>query len=520
MNTTEVVANKVQLKDNDAFIRKIAQRAGEYSAHPAVLTVADDLYKNGARGLFNFTRDKILYAKDSSFGENLRMPDYIIDKIFTGKTPVGDCDDKTLFLATLLLNKGYPVRIIGAHYLKGEGGPNDINHVYLEYKDYKSNPDKWIPLDPTGMPFGQKSPQVIPLVYYKVNVPSRLTVSAFTEADLRDASLHRISQYHSQLFSRMGLFDAKDLEILRFFNQYDNDDLVSQFIDQATPIINRYGVLRVQDLKKFNPEVVHRALWVKATAEGNLIKPYDKVASDVKVEVIPLFLVVGVAAAVVTGVFVYMSTKDAKKAIVMGLVAGVIMGAATWAVTSIPSLASAVSLSGGGGSMSIKDLTNKSRNDRIDETEAKKAGLATGINAKYDRLVRGCGDPNTHQTCISNVNADRQRDLAALEQTTNQMTKPEDNSYQTARNIGQASGYDLSNKSFKESWGKTFAAFMSRFSGATSVQAQDGSGNPLPNDGDNGGLPTPSLHIPVGPILLGAGGLIIGGGMLKWLLKK
>lgn len=407
MNPTDIVASKVELKDNDAFIRKIAQRAGEYSAHPAVLTVADDLFgKGGVRSMFDFAKNKIEYAKDSSFGENLRMPDYIVDKYMHGNTPVGDCDDKTLFLASMLINKGYPVRIVGAHYLKGEGKPSDINHVYLEYQNYfdKYNTDRWIPLDPTGMPYGKKSPEVIPIVYYKVSTPQRLSVSAFTKEDINSVALRRISNYHSQLFSRVGLFNAKDLETIKFFAEsYGDDELLNEFVERATPLINTYGVLRIQDLKKFNPAVIHEALWIKNGVGGSLIKNYnDLTYPNTQVEFIPLPVIAGVVVGVIVGVAVYMTTHDWKKALLAGVVGGVIGGVATWAVMSVPAVGSLV---GGATGLSSADFAGaKSQSQRKSDVSARTSVFQSGIDDKYNDCVAQCNLNGTYQWVIDDNN--------------------------------------------------------------------------------------------------------------------
>jgi transglutaminase-like putative cysteine protease len=72
--------------------------------------------------LFNFVRDHIRYTRDVYGVETLATPDKTL------AMRVGDCDDMTVLLATLLESIGYPTRFVIEGYQEGAGW----EHVYLE----------------------------------------------------------------------------------------------------------------------------------------------------------------------------------------------------------------------------------------------------------------------------------------------------------------------------------------------------------------------------------------------------
>lgn len=84
--------------------------------------------------LFEFVRDNIRYTKDINGIETLATPEKTL------AMRVGDCDDLSVLLASLLESVGYPTRFIIESY-DGAGW----SHVYLAaYCE-----DVWITLDPT-----------------------------------------------------------------------------------------------------------------------------------------------------------------------------------------------------------------------------------------------------------------------------------------------------------------------------------------------------------------------------------
>lgn len=85
--------------------------------------------------LYSFVRDHIRYTKDVYGIETLATPDKTL------QMRVGDCDDMTVLLATLLESIGYPTRFVIEGYTEGNGW----EHVYLETCLY----GQWVALDPT-----------------------------------------------------------------------------------------------------------------------------------------------------------------------------------------------------------------------------------------------------------------------------------------------------------------------------------------------------------------------------------
>jgi hypothetical protein len=70
---------------------------------------------------------------------------------------VHQCDDKTTFLAAMLLNRRFPVRIIAA-WQSAVSKNKTVNHVYPEVKIN----GQWLPLEPSSksLPFGKQSEDV------------------------------------------------------------------------------------------------------------------------------------------------------------------------------------------------------------------------------------------------------------------------------------------------------------------------------------------------------------------------
>lgn len=91
-------------------------------------------YSGEARALFNFVQNSIRYVKDITDVETLHRPDEVLS------LGCGDCDDKSILLASLLESIGHPTRFIAI-------GPDNENfvHVFVETK-IGSN---WISMDAT-----------------------------------------------------------------------------------------------------------------------------------------------------------------------------------------------------------------------------------------------------------------------------------------------------------------------------------------------------------------------------------
>ncbi len=94
-----------------------------------------------ARVIFEYVRDRIRYTRDITGVETLQTPPV------TMELEAGDCDDKSVLLATLLESIGHPTRFVATGYR----APKSFSHVYVE----SLLGTKWIPMDATvDKPFG------------------------------------------------------------------------------------------------------------------------------------------------------------------------------------------------------------------------------------------------------------------------------------------------------------------------------------------------------------------------------
>ncbi len=98
--------------------------------------------------VFNYVRDHIRYVRDIHNVETVSTP----DKIFASQ--VGDCDDQSTLLATMLESVGYPTRFICAGYQH----PENVEHVYVQVFTGAD----WVDCDPTEQkPFGYAPPNPV-----------------------------------------------------------------------------------------------------------------------------------------------------------------------------------------------------------------------------------------------------------------------------------------------------------------------------------------------------------------------
>lgn len=90
-------------------------------------------YAGQVRALHAFVRDRIRYIGDINGVETVHTPRQILAQA------QGDCDDKSLLLATLLETIGHKTRFVAVGY-----GPG-VSHVLVETQ----LGSKWIPLETT-----------------------------------------------------------------------------------------------------------------------------------------------------------------------------------------------------------------------------------------------------------------------------------------------------------------------------------------------------------------------------------
>lgn len=99
--------------------------------------VAERDWEGEVGAIFDYVREHVRYTRDTAGVEVFRSPKRTL------QLKIGDCDDLTILLGSLLQAVGYPVmvRVIG---LKGTG---TFQHVYLLAGVPPHNPTKWIALD-------------------------------------------------------------------------------------------------------------------------------------------------------------------------------------------------------------------------------------------------------------------------------------------------------------------------------------------------------------------------------------
>lgn len=94
--------------------------------------------------LFTYVRDNIRYVKDPDGTEFLHPADWVL------QIGAGDCDDKAILLAALLLSLGHQPRFIAVAMT-----PDLFRHVWVQ--DLLN--DTWVDLEPTeSLPFGRSIP--------------------------------------------------------------------------------------------------------------------------------------------------------------------------------------------------------------------------------------------------------------------------------------------------------------------------------------------------------------------------
>lgn len=122
----------------DMNIRMLAEQI----ASPFLTGTSKNFYAQ-AKAVQEYVRDNINYLQDPLDIETLKSPVALLEN------PYGDCDDKSLLAAALLLSIGHPVKFVAV----GFSGPGVYEHVYVETKIG----DTWRGVETTEqVPFGWK----------------------------------------------------------------------------------------------------------------------------------------------------------------------------------------------------------------------------------------------------------------------------------------------------------------------------------------------------------------------------
>jgi hypothetical protein len=141
------------LRSVDRFVRELQRFKASPRELWAVRRAATDLVHEvppnddlgEVRALWEFVRDGVRYVRDVRNVDTLQAPRVTLDVL------QGDCDDKSLLLASLLETIGYATRFAVA----ATDPRSSYNHVYVEA--FVPRLGKWIPLESSiaGFPFGK-----------------------------------------------------------------------------------------------------------------------------------------------------------------------------------------------------------------------------------------------------------------------------------------------------------------------------------------------------------------------------
>lgn len=140
--------SRASLKTPDQTIRRCAIQVMKNAGVPPRKWLRE------ISALHAFVRDRITYRKDPVGLELVQTPEATLT------LGVGDCDDKSTLLASLLIATGHPCRFVAV----GLNG-NQFSHVLVEAKAG----DKWIPAETIiQKPLGWFPPNVTSKYYLKV----------------------------------------------------------------------------------------------------------------------------------------------------------------------------------------------------------------------------------------------------------------------------------------------------------------------------------------------------------------
>jgi transglutaminase-like putative cysteine protease len=84
--------------------------------------------------LFDFVQNRIRYVRDIRGVETLHTPEKVLEN------EQGDCDDKSILLASLLEAIGHPTRFVAVGF-----SPGQFSHVFVETKVH----NRWLSLETT-----------------------------------------------------------------------------------------------------------------------------------------------------------------------------------------------------------------------------------------------------------------------------------------------------------------------------------------------------------------------------------
>lgn len=130
----------------------------EGKKHPAIrdraVSLTNSLPQKNWSGeiaaLHRFVRDRIRYVKDVNGVETVHTADAVL------RIGSGDCDDKSLLLASLLESIGHPTRFVAVGFR-----PDSFAHVFVQTRIGRK-PGKWVSLETTEpVGIGWEPPDIV-----------------------------------------------------------------------------------------------------------------------------------------------------------------------------------------------------------------------------------------------------------------------------------------------------------------------------------------------------------------------
>lgn len=142
-------------RGNLQTVRFMVSEVRKNSRHPYIRQKAIEIVANSgisshdevgeAQAIGSWVQKKVRYLKDPNGTEYLMHPLTLLDQISIGRG-MGDCDDMSLLIATLLLAIGHDPVFRTVRYYRSDG-PYDHIYVVDYVRDYRSKKRVRIPID-------------------------------------------------------------------------------------------------------------------------------------------------------------------------------------------------------------------------------------------------------------------------------------------------------------------------------------------------------------------------------------
>lgn len=206
--------------------------------------------------LYKFVRDRIRYVRDINGVETLHTPEKILENA------AGDCDDKSVLLASLLESLGYKTRLVAVGFRK-----NSFSHVYPEVLHNNS----WVSLETTEpVAMGWKPKNIVTSLI--LNVGESNNVLHGLDGKRVERAIAAMGVALQEAYAKAELPEATQ----------DDIDKANKMAEAYDLEINRYKIGAKQKSKKIGAKFL--ALRVAAHKAQSKFDPFQKAMyeSDVR----------------------------------------------------------------------------------------------------------------------------------------------------------------------------------------------------------------------------------------------